>query len=121
MTEGQERFHAGQDATLARRREPLQGVREVLEIRKRDGLQGLGHESHEACRVTAIRSLRVGTTAVQPQLQQLLVAAGLPVRSQRDLTAILGARRMQDNVSSHAFRLQEVRGINKNTLCYNSV
>ena len=79
MSEGQERLHAGQDATLARRRKPRQGVREVLEVRERDGLQGLTDERAEARCVTPVRSLRIGAAAVQPQLEQLLVAAGLPV------------------------------------------
>ena len=84
MTEGQERLHARQDATLARRREREQGVREALEVRKRGGLQGLTDERAEARDVTAVRSLRVVAAAVQPQLQQLLVAAGLSVRRKRD-------------------------------------
>ena len=82
MTKGQERLHARQDATPARRRKPVQRVREVLEVRKRDGLQGLTDERAEARYVTPVRSLRVGTTAVQPQLQQLLVAAGPLIRLQ---------------------------------------
>jgi hypothetical protein len=121
MTERQERLYAGQDATLARRREPLQGVREVLEVRKRDGLQRLTDERAEARYVTPVRALRVGTAAVQPQLEQLLVAAGLLVGSRRDPALVNGTCRMQDNVSSHAFRIQEQKGINKNTLCYTSV
>ena len=121
MTEGQKRFHAGQDATLARRRELRQGVREVLEVRKRDGPQGLSDERAKARYVTPVRSLRVGIAAVQPQLEHLLVAAGLSVRGKRDPTAILGSRRMQDNGTSHAFRLQKLKGIYKKALCYNSV
>src|SRR5438094_6201439 len=102
MTEGQERLYARQDATLARRRKPLQGVREVLEVRKRDGLQRLTHERAEARCVTTVRSLRVGAAAVQPQLEQLLVATGLLVRTKRDPALGNGAWRMQDNASSHA-------------------
>src|SRR5207245_553350 len=107
--------------TLARRRKPRQGVREVLEVPKRDGVQGLTDERAEARDVTAVRSLRIGAAAVQPQLQQLLVAAGLSVRRKRDPIPILGARRTQDNGTSHAFRLPELKGINKKALCYNSV
>ena len=121
MTEGQERLHAGQDATLARRRKRTQGVCEFLKVRKRDIPQRLGYESEEACRVATIRSLRIGTTAVQPQLEQLLVAAGSLVRSKRDPALGNGAWRMQDNSTYHAFRLPESRGVNKNALCYNSV
>src|SRR5438128_12603654 len=105
MTKGQERLHARQDATPARRRKPVQRVREVLEVRKRDGLQRLTHERAEPRYVTTVRSLRVGSAAVQPQLQQLLVAAGLLVRNERDPALVHGAGRMQDNVSYHAFRI----------------
>ena len=31
------------------------------------------------------------------------------------------AWRTQDNGTSHAFRLQELKGVNKKALCYNSV
>ena len=105
MTEGQERLHARQDATPARRRKPVQRVREVLEVRKRDGLQGLTDERAEARYVTPVHSLRIGTTAVQPQLEQLLVADGLSVRRKRDPSPILVTRRTQDNGTSHAFRV----------------
>src|SRR5438132_10958340 len=101
MTKGQERLHAGQDATPARRRKPVQRVREVLEVRKRDGLQRLTDERAEARYVTPVRSLRVGIAAVQPQLQHLLIAAGLLAHRKRAATPILGARRMQDNISYH--------------------
>ena len=117
MTEGQKRLHAGQDATLARRREPRQGVREVLEVRKRDGAQRLTDERAEARYVTPVRSLRVGTAAVQPELLQLLVAAGLSVRRKRDPALANGAWRMQDNGTSHAFRVREFNGTYKKVMC----
>src|SRR3989442_14246743 len=104
MTEGKERLHARQAPTLARRREPRQGVGEVLEVRKRDGLQRLTDERAEARYVTPVRSLRVEIAAVQPQLQQLLVAAGLPVSGNCDPALVNGACRMQDNDTYHAFR-----------------
>ena len=91
MSEGQKRLHAGQDATLARRRELLHGVREVLEVPKGDGGQRLTYERAEARCVTAVRSQRVGAAAVQPQLEHLLVAAGLLVRRNRDPVPANGA------------------------------
>ena len=121
MTEGQQRLHARQDATLARRRELRQGVREVLEVRKRDGLQGLTDERAEARYITRVRSLRIGAAAVQPQLDQLLVAAGRLARRNPDPALANSGRRTQDNGTSHAFRLPELKGINKKALCYNSV
>src|SRR5437870_10348640 len=49
--------------------------------------------------------VRVPTAGVQPQFEQLLVAAGSLVRSKRDPALGNGAWRMQDNVSYHAFRV----------------
>jgi len=118
MTEGHKRLHARQDATLARRRKRPQAICEVLEVRKGDGLQGLTDERAEARCITRVRSLGVGTTSVQPQLEQLLIAAGLLAR---DPALVNSAWRTQDNGTSHAFRLQELKGVNKKALCYNSV
>jgi|SRR5438093_13376699 len=111
MTEGHERLHARQDATLARWRELRQGVREVLEVRKRDGVQRLAYERAEARYVTPVRSLRIRAAAVQPQLQQLLVGAGLPARRNRDPALVNGTCRMQDNGTSHAL---QITGIKRN-------
>ena len=61
------------------------------QVRKPDGVQRLTYERAEARCVTTVRSLGVRAAAVQPQLQQLLVAAGLPVSGGRDPSLINGA------------------------------
>ena|SRR5436309_13136333 len=102
MSEGQERLHAGQDATLARRRELLQGVREVLEVRKRDGLQGLSGERAKARYVTPVRSLRIGTVPdalpsqkAEPAKPELPSARTLTKESRTALpTLCIGSKRL---------------------------
>ena len=88
------------------------------QVRKPDGVQRLTYERAEARCVTTVRSLGVRAAAVQPQLQQLLVAVG-PLARRNPVPALAnGAWRTQDNATHHVFSVWELKGKYKKTMCY---
>lgn len=77
MAKGEERLHGRNDPIAACRRQLLERLGKSLQVAERDLAKQLAHRGKKSFDISEIRSGRMCGPAMQPELDELIIALGL--------------------------------------------